>query len=154
MSSANDSFGFSSNSVVVGIFPRRRLRQLVGDLFELLNQHDYSATQLRLMLAEASKLYEDSEVVIEIRRVIDLHEELALSGIIMLRSLASDAAVQLLRRLSHEQQNPWIRLEALRALGRLNYQVDIGEVIVLTEQCERCERPIAHIPRSPQLDLP
>jgi len=126
------------NDGPIDIFPRRRLRQYVNNMFTMIDHSDYTVTGLRKVIADATSFFGD-DVVAEILRSIERDsDEHGVYGIAILRMLATSAAIDALWRIANDEDyGPWMQFDALCSLRHLGAEVNMHTLTALGNQCEQ-----------------
>jgi hypothetical protein len=139
--SSKDSSSHPHNPDIIEFVPRQRVRHCVLALLAALAP-DADRAAARRMIAEARATFGD-DLVAELQRTMERGtSEYALTAIVILLELATDAARAALWTLARDPAyHPALRLEALRGLYQQGADVPIGQLVELANQCERNPRP-------------
>lgn len=138
-SSTHSPPGFVGHNIIY-LAPRRRLRQCVGNLLDLAASREYTIGGMLRLLADAVTTFGD-DLIAEILRAMQREEGDALSGVALLRIIASPAAHTALWRIAQDAR--WagdVQSEAYWALYRLGEPVAPGKLNVQEARPSRCDR--------------
>ncbi len=135
-SSANDPANLPGATLIVDLFPRRRLRHDINTILRALHTDKYVTSNTRRLIANATAIFGD-EIVSELQRACEHDDHHCAAAIVALRIIATDTARAALWHVGRERRyGPLLQLDALRALCQLGEVVAVHELVALANRCE------------------